>query len=73
MLAPLVAFATALVTGAAALVLPLVALALIIGGITWALVNHEHGKSKVIAGLVGGAIALMAQPLATALQSGVPH
>ncbi len=73
MLGPLAAFVTALVTGAAALVLPLVALSLIIAGITWALVNHEHGKTKVVAGLVGGAIALMAQPLATALAGGVPH
>lgn len=74
MLAPLGTFITALVTSAeGTVVLPVIALAFIVGGLTWAWSNHEHGKTKVMAGLLGGAIALMAQPLAAALGGGVPH
>ena len=74
MLAPIGTFVTGLVTSAeATVVLPVIALAFIVGGLTWAWSNHEHGKAKVVAGLIGGALALMAQPLATALQGGVPH
>jgi hypothetical protein len=74
MLTPIGTFLTGLVTGAeASIVLPVIALAFIIGGLTWALSNHDHGRAKVIGGLIGGAIALMAQPIAVALQGGVPH
>ena len=74
MLAPLGTFITGIVTSAeATVVLPLIALSLILAGIYWAYGNHEHGKGKATAALIGGAIALMAQPLSAALGSGVPH
>ena len=56
-------------TGALPLGLPLIGLALLLGGVTWALIDPNHGKTKVIAALVGGSIAFNAQPIATALQA----
>ena len=74
MLGPLGTFVTGVVTSAeSTVVLPIIALALILAGVYWAFGNHEHGKSRAIAALLGGALALMAQPLAAALQGGVPH
>lgn len=74
MLAPLGTFITGIVTSAeATIVLPIIALCLIIAGLYWAFNGHEHGKGRASAALFGGALALMAQPIATALQGGVPH
>lgn len=74
MFTPFGTWLAAVVTSAqATIVLPIIALSLIVGGLTWAWSNHEHGKAKVIAGLIGGAIALMAQPITVALQGSVPH
>lgn len=74
MLTPIGAFVTAIVTSAvASVVLPIVALGLIVAGITFMLGNHEHGKTRATWALFGGAIALMANTLATALGGAVPH
>jgi hypothetical protein len=74
MLTPVGTFISGVVTSAeATIVLPVVALCLIIAGIYWAFNGHEHGKGRAMAALLGGAVAFMAQPIATALQSGVPH
>ena len=74
MLGPIGTFVGAIVTSAiASVVLPVIALGLIIAGITFAVGNHEHGKSRATWAMVGGAVALMANTLATGLGGAIPH
>jgi hypothetical protein len=71
---PIGVFLSGIVTSAEArVVLPAVSLALLIAGLYWAFTHSEHGKTKAIAALMGGALAIMAPTLATALSGGVPH
>jgi len=73
-MSPIGAFLAGIVTSAeATVVLPAISLALVIAGIYWAFTHSEHGKTKAIAALMGGALAIMAPSLATALSGGVPH
>ncbi len=74
MLTPVGTFINGIVTSAeATVVLPAVALALMLAGLYWAHSNHEHGKQKAMAGLIGGALAIMAPSISTALSGGIPH
>jgi ABC-type Fe3+-siderophore transport system permease subunit len=55
------AYVTALLTSAqTGLAIPIGAVGLFAGGATWALGNHERGKSLVIAALIGLAVMLLA-------------
>lgn len=74
MLAPIGTFVDAIGTSAVASVaIPIIALGLIIAGITFVLGNHEHGKQRATWALAGGAVILMAKGLATAMSGAVPH
>lgn len=67
------AYVTALLTSAqTGLAVPIGAVGLFAGGATWALGNHDRGKSLVIAALIGVAIMLLALTVAKTLQ-GLPH
>jgi hypothetical protein len=71
---PIGAFLAGIVTSAEAqIVLPAVSLALLIAGLYWAFTHSEHGKTKAIAALMGGALAIMAPSIATSLSGGIPH
>jgi hypothetical protein len=71
---PIGAFLAGIVTSAeATVVLPAISLALLIAGLYWAFTHSEHGKTKAIAALIGGALAIMAPAITTALSGGVPH
>ncbi len=73
-MSPIGVFLAGIVTSAeATVVLPAISLALVIAGIYWAFTHSEHGKTKAIAALMGGALAIMAPSLATALSGGIPH
>ena len=73
-MSPIGAFLAGIVTSAeSTVVLPAISLALLIAGVYWAFTHSEHGKTKAIAALMGGALAIMAPSLATALSGGVPH
>lgn len=64
------AFLNNILTSAQTSLVPaIIGISLLIGGATWALGNHDRGKSAVVAGLIGGAIMLLAVTLATALRS----
>lgn len=67
-----IAFMTSLVTQAVGFALPVVGLALIVSGGIWALGNHQEGQAKSKAALIGGAVMLLAQQIATGLSS-MPH
>ena len=71
---PIGAFLSSIVSSAeSTVVLPAVGLALLISGLYWAFTHSEHGKTKAVAALMGGALAIMAPALATALSGSVPH
>lgn len=72
MLTSLGSFLNNVVTSAQTSVVPaIIAIALLIAGATWALGNHERGKSGVTAALIGGAVMLLAITLANGIKTGV--
>lgn len=73
MLAPIATFLTGLLTQGLTLALPIVGLALLLGGAVVALGNHQRGKEAIICALVGGAVMLSSQTIATAVSSAVGH
>jgi VIT1/CCC1 family predicted Fe2+/Mn2+ transporter len=65
--APIAAWLTSSLASLLTLAIPLVGLALFIAGVYWALGNHNHGRDRAIAAMIGGAIMLSAQTLASAI------
>lgn len=76
MIDPIRAFLMGLLAQGITLAIPVVGLALVAAGVTVALGNHNRGKEGIIAALVGGAVILSSQTMATAISgasAAVPH
>lgn len=70
MFGPLGAFINSLVVSAqTSMAIPIVGLALLIGGGTWALGNAMGGKGWITGGLIGGAVMLLAVTLASGMST----
>ncbi len=69
MLAPLLALLNTILTQGLTLVPVIVGFALLLGGATLALGNHQRGKEGIICGLLGGAVMLTSMSIGAAVHA----
>jgi Na+/phosphate symporter len=68
-LAPLVQFATTLNAQLITLAIPILGFCIFVAGAVYAFGNHNHGKERGLAAMVGGAIMLASQTLAASFHA----